>query len=131
MSKSSIPCLRHKLIQISRIGTPWILSRHLGSVSVSGRRRVPWPAASKNAFIFRGATWSEQAVLAFSVGTLERKSSGKRCARRRRGTDRLPAPARRWNRIQRSFPEYPRPPKHLALDPGALVRIPTEENRHH
>src|SRR5229473_7498006 len=46
-----MPAFRHSLSQISSRGIPRIGRRHLGMLSVKGRRRVPRPAARRKAFI--------------------------------------------------------------------------------
>src|SRR5215472_9664041 len=48
---SVIPADEQFSSQIRSRGTPWIGSRHLGTVSVRGRSRVPLPAARINAFM--------------------------------------------------------------------------------
>src|SRR5215472_2592329 len=46
-----MPHARQFSSQIWSSGTPWMGSKHLGRSSVSGRRRVPLPAARRKAFI--------------------------------------------------------------------------------
>ncbi len=45
-----MPFRRHKSNQMARRGTPLIGTRHFGIRSVTGRKRVPLPAANRNAF---------------------------------------------------------------------------------
>src|ERR1700691_4060561 len=50
MRTSVMPEQTQRSSQMSSRGRPRIGSRHLGTESVRGRRRVPWPPASKKAF---------------------------------------------------------------------------------
>src|ERR1700738_3850221 len=50
MRTSPMPNREQASSQIWSMGTPWTGRRHLGILSVSGRKRVPCPAATRKLF---------------------------------------------------------------------------------